>query len=411
MAMLLGSLIGNLKNAFLRVLIKYQDKAGKSYSHLLNLGKIRCATLLSFFLPKNGIRPHLHRITGEIPCLTSSLSIDEFSAKDELKSQMNMVLILTPRKFGSYPNVIFQGLETFLLEQKVDFTWICLNELDTNYLDEVSKIISALCKDSKLTIIFDPLAPCELYERYRSMRASWFETQKSTSNFSLFAFLGDIWREKDYASIVPWGGAVDRFFHVDPVACMKYPAEIRLKMVFYPFVSLPEAAFKSQSKLKKEHQVFFSGQVRDSDRRWWLKECYSLSKNNEINFVVNSWYKFQSGNVLSRNSYLTSLMQSSACLGLSQRGLNHWILPARSFETLRVGTALIQQEGQNCSPGQTFLRPFDDYIPFSSLEELREIFETILHDRDEIERIARNGQGALQRYFPDDSFLRILLSK
>ena len=154
MAMLLGSLIGNLKNAFLRVLIKYQDKAGKSYSHLLNLGKIRCATLLSFFLPKNGIRPHLHRITGEIPCLTSSLSIDEFSAKDELKSQMNMVLILTPRKFGSYPNVIFQGLETFLLEQKVDFTWICLNELDTNYLDEVSKIISALCKGSKLTIIF-----------------------------------------------------------------------------------------------------------------------------------------------------------------------------------------------------------------------------------------------------------------
>jgi hypothetical protein len=136
----------------------------------------------------------------------------------------------------------------------------------------------------------------------------------------------------------------------------------------------------------------------------------SLEKN-DINFVVNSWYKFKSENVLSRNSYLASLMQSSACLGLSQLGLNHWILPARSFEALRVGTALIQQEGPSCSPGQTFLRPFDDYIPFSSLEELQEIFKTILHDRDEIERIARNGQGALQRYFPDDSFLRILFSK
>ena len=409
--MFLGSLIINIKNAFLRVLIKYQDKAGKNYSNLLNSGKVRYATLLSFFLPKNGIRPHLHGITGENPRLTSSLSIGEYLTKDELDSEMNMVLILTPRKLGSYPNVIFQGLENFLLEQKVKFTWICLNELDSNYLDEVSKIISALCKDSKLTVIFDPLAPCELYERYRSMLPSWIETQKSTSNFSLFALLGDIWREKDYASIIPWASAVDRFFHVDPVACLKYPAEIRLKMVFYPFVSLPEASYTPQSKFKKEHQVFFSGQVRDSDRRWWLKECYSLSKNNDINFVVNSWYKFKSGNVLSRDSYLASLMQSSACLGLSQRGLNHWILPARSFEALRVGTALIQQEGPNCSPGQTFLRPFEDYIPFSSLEELQEIFKTILHDRDEIERIARNGQGALQRCFPDDSFLRILFSK
>ena len=73
-----------------------------------------------------------------------------------------------------------------------------------------------------------------------------------------------------------------------------------------------------------------------------------------------------------------------------------------------MGTALIQQEGPNCSPGQTFLRPYDDYIPFASLEELHEIFKTVLHDRDEIERIARNGQGTLQLYFPDDSFLQIL---
>jgi len=407
----LGSAIRNIKNVFLRVVIKFQDIAGKCYSHLVNSGKIRSATLLSFFLPNNDIRPHVHRITGQTPRFKSSLNIDEFSAKYELDFQKNMVLILAPRKFGSYPNVIFQGLENFLLERKVKITWICLNELSTNYLDDVSKVISALCKDSKLTIIIDPLAPCELYERYRSMCASWFETEKSTYGFSLFAFLGDIWREKDYTSIVPWGGAVDRFFHVDPVACLKYPAEIRLKMVFYPFVSLPEASYKSQSQFKKKHQVFFSGQVRDSDRRWWLKECYSLAKNNDINFVVNSWYKFTSGNVLSRDSYLTSLMQSSACLGLSQRGLNHWILPARSFEALRVGTALIQQEGPNCSPGQTFLRPYDDYIPFSSLEELHEIFKTVLHDRDEIERIARNGQGTFQRYFPDDSFLRILFDK
>lgn len=240
-----------------------------------------------------------------------------------------------------------------------------------------------------MKIIFDPLAPCELYDRYSSMLPSWIETQKGTSDFSLFAFLGDIWREKDYESITPWSSAVDRFFHVDPVACLRFPVEIQQKMVFYPFVSLPEASYKSHSKFKKEHQVFFSGQVRDSDRRWWLKECYYLSKKNDINFVVNSWYKFKSENVLSRDSYLASLMQSSACLGLSQRGLNHWILPARSFEVLRVGTALIQQEGPNCSPGQTFLRPFDDYIPFSSLEELQEIFKTILHDRDEIARIAK----------------------
>lgn len=71
------------------------------------------------FLLKNGIRPHFHRITGESPYLSSVLSMDEFSAKDELDSEMKMVLILTARKSGSYPNVNFQGLRIFFWSKKL----------------------------------------------------------------------------------------------------------------------------------------------------------------------------------------------------------------------------------------------------------------------------------------------------
>ncbi len=404
------SLYIQFKKSLLEWIFHFQDIIGNRYSSLINSEKYHIASMLSTFLPNNGIVPIRDSTYKSDENRFQRHIVNRVPEKDDFLSQSTTVLIITPRRLGNYPNVIFEGFQNFLREQRIQFQWHCLNEMGTNYLEVVSGLFSDISKHSRLVLVLDPLAPTEIYSRYRNMDADWINTQKKKFSFSIAVFLGDIWRAKDRQGVNSWVEPVDTFFHVDPVASHTYPEDIRNKMFFYPFVSFPVLSKSLAGKNEKKHQVLFSGQVRDSDRRWWLRQFSSLTKKSNVQLITHSWYKFSSDKVLSQDKYLELLAESSACFGLSQRGTNHWILPARSFEALRMGTVLIQQEGPNCSPGQYFLKPYEDYIPFISLSELRYITNDYLKDYRTLQKIATNGQESLSRHYPAQLFIRRLLS-
>jgi hypothetical protein len=261
------------------------------------------------------------------------------------KSNLHVIL-LSPRNFGIHGNVIFDGLFDFLQNYGIRTSWFCANEFGINFKDELSQLIIESSETINTIVFIDPLAAVEFFARYRDLDANWFLSLQSKAHFTLAALLGDIWRPKDQISIFKFRDAVNVFFHMDEYCALKFPTDIYQKMFFYPF-----GAFSNISKEKtliesKTDQVFFSGQIRDSDRRWWLVELSSLARKHKFSLDLNTWYKHI--NAINRADYLKKLSSSTSCLGLSQRGKNHWILPSRSFESLRLSTALIQQEGPDC---------------------------------------------------------------
>ena len=179
-------------------------------------------------------------------------------------------------------------------------------------------------------------------------------------------------------------------------------------MFFYPFGAFSNISKEETLIESKTDQVFFSGQIRDSDRRWWLVQLSSLARKQKFSLELNTWYKHN--NAINRADYLKKLASSTSCLGLSQRGKNHWILPSRSIESLRLSTALIQQEGPDCSPASFFLKPYKDYLPFVSLQDLRDISISFLKDQQLLIEIGLNGKKALEEAFPSDMFFTKLIN-
>lgn len=138
-----------------------------------------------------------------------------------------------------------------------------------------------------------------------------------------------------------------------------------------------------------------------------MVQLSSLARKQKFSLELNTWYTHY--NAINRADYLKKLASSTSCLGLSQRGKNHWILPSRSIESLRLSTALIQQEGPDCSPA-SFSKAVQRLFTFREPSRFKRYFNKFLKDQQLLIEIGLNGKKALEEAFPSDMFFTKLIN-
>jgi hypothetical protein len=317
------------------------------------------------------------------------------------------VLLLAPKFYGDYPNAVWWDLYHHLQNLSIKVTWLDLldNTLDVS-LGEYLEIFFQN-KYEKNLLFLDPLAATERFEQYNSVNEELLNNITTRENFRVIGLLGDIWRSKDKKKIIESVRYFDGYVHIDKISAKKYPQEVKDKFFYFPFVAFDTGKFRLMTK---KNVLIFSGQVRDSDRRYWLRSVINLSKKLNTQIKIYSWYNWNQGNALNQTEYVNELNNSQYSLSLTQKGLDHWLITARALQSLLSGCTLIHQEGKNYKTFEGILTPYKDYIPFTNLFELYEVMKFISDYPNESKKIGENGALKIRNVFQEVDFWNFCLN-
>jgi len=320
---------------------------------------------------------------------------------DEIENTNFKILLLTPRDYRGYPNQVFQDFSRHLDDTGRQYTWIDVQS--DAAAAEFSQELRRVTPQSKILLFVEPLATPEVFpQEWSSLKDLITKARQSHQNLRVVSWLGDIWREKDFVASTAFSEDADLFIHMDNLAISRFPNSFQNKSWFFPFASFDQGIFAPSTK---NQNVFFSGQIRDSDRRFWIRLASKQLRRTDINFELNVWEKWTLGG-LNLNDYANRLNTSFACLSLTQRGKEHWIIPARAIQALQSGCLLIQQEGVGKSPLSEFLNPGKHYLPFTNPIELNAIFQLIQNDPNLALNIALDGSNRIRELFTNSYFWR-----
>ena len=401
-----------LRPVIWRFFNSFQNKVGCFLSRELNDNKWK-SSVFEIFLPNNGIISRSKLLwPPDYNKKTRLREIDKISKRERSDGSGSMsqeifrktrVIIIAPKNYGEYPNTVFHDFHLHCQSIGVETFWLSFDDGGLSDLSELKHTLHSLTENLKLNNLcfFDPLAAAEVFPVYKAMDTDFFHDLEFRKNFRLIALLGDIWRVKDKKVINSWSQEIDRFIHIDNIASWNYSDEVQSKMTCFPFVAFDTGTYFPD---KKENCIVFSGQVRDSDRRYWLRHLIRNSKAHRINLRIRVWYKYSTFIALSDEEYVKSLNQSRYAFSLSQKGSDHFLITARSLQALLSGCVLIQQEGENCKPFQEYLVPFVDYLPFSNESDLSQIVKIIGCNPELLENIRNNGAKAIRNAFPEHIF-------
>lgn len=317
------------------------------------------------------------------------------------------VLLLAPKFYGEYPNAVWWDFFHHLQNLDIKVIWLDLLENDLKvslreYLDTFFQN-----RFDKNLLFLDPLAATERFVQYESINQELLNSLKSREHFRVIGLLGDIWRSKDKKKIIESTSYFDGYIHIDRIAAEEYPREVKDKFYYFPFVAFDTGEFQPSTKINK---LIFSGQVRDSDRRYWLRSVINYCRKMNVPIEIHSWYNWNQGNALKQAEYVTKLNTCQYSLSLTQKGLNHWLITARALQSLLSGCTLIHQEGKNYRTFEGMLTPYRDYIPFTSSYELYEVIKFISDYPNESKKIGKNGALKIRSFFQEAGFWNFCLN-
>lgn len=213
----------------------------------------------------------------------------------------------------------------------------------------------------------------------------------------------DLWRESDLDLINEISPYLHSILHMDPVYVEKYFSEkLKQKSFLWPVARFWLEAQRVDSKKNKMREtIFFSGSVRQIDRREILDSVLCQLKNSRLRSNFQVFDTLVPRSISSKDKYLTELNSNEFVLALGQKTTDHWIMTGRTVEALVSprGGVLIQQEGPNCKPLGTVLSPFNQYLPFVTNKDLHEIITFASTHPNEMGRIARAGQKRILETF------------
>jgi len=317
------------------------------------------------------------------------------------------VLLLAPKFYGDYPNAVWWDFYHHLQNLSIEVTWLDL--LDNNLKESLREYLEIFFqnKSEKNLLFLDPLAATERFAQYKSVNQELLNGLTNRKNFRVIGLLGDIWRNKDKKKIIESVGYFDGYIHIDKIAAEKYPKEVKDKFFYFPFVAFDTGEFQVMTK---KNVLIFSGQVRDSDRRFWLRSVIDLSKKLNTQIKIYSWYNWSQGNALKQTEYVTELNTSQYSLSLTQKGQDHWLITARALQSLLSGCTLIHQEGKNYRTFEGILTPYKDYIPFTNSVELCEVMEFISDYPNDSKKIGENGALKIRNFFQEVDFWNFCLN-
>ena len=418
--------MGRARELFFKNRQTFEGFIGKIVSNRLNKND-KSWRFLEIFLPNNGIFPKF-KIICMNKCNSNPMYVTKNIYQRFLEGGQNIppetvitekliypdnVILLGPKFYanGAYPSVAWWGFYEHMKSKNIKVTWLDIienkNQTKFGIMDKLNEIFSNRTENNILFL--DPLAAPEAFTEYRNLNQKFFENIVTRSNFHIIGLLGDIWREKDKKQIINVEKYFEGFIHTDKISASSYPEEIKEKFFYYPFDAFDTGSFKPD--LDKANNFLFSGQIRDADRRYWLRHLIDLSKKHDLKIENYSWYRYSHGKALEQVKFTEKLNKTQYSLSLTQKGKNNWVMTGRSKQSLLSGCTLIHQESPNYNMFEGILTPYVDYLPFTNLYEFREVIKFVADYPKESKLIGLNGSNKFRSIFPEVIFWNFCLQK
>ena len=234
-----------------------------------------------------------------------------------------------------------------------------------------------------------------IYENFGLFNEQNFSTLKKFTKTKIVGVCFDIWRDFDLSYIDKWDGLVDKFIHMDQESVYKCGLNLN-KMIFWPFVGWVNPI---KPILNKNKVIYFSGNLRPSDRRYILKFTKKISIKLKLQMLVNKIDHSQPSESKSGDNYFDNLNQSQYILGLAQKSKTTALMTFRSLEAIRLNCTLLQQEIEGISPLSKMFVPEEHYLPFNSLNDIARILKDISLEDDRCILIGKSAGDFMAKYY------------
>jgi hypothetical protein len=212
------------------------------------------------------------------------------------------------------------------------------------------------------------------------------------SNIYIFILCFDVWRGTDIDLIKEWRSSRTTFLHMDGTIDNR-DIHKNINLMHWFFVGHFTDPVRANFPEKK---IFFSGNIKTSDRRVWLLNLVRASNQYGISLDLRLFsYKRRKGIRQTYHEYIKSMSSSMFIFGLSQKTDTKTLVTFRSIEALALGRVLIQQELPNSRPLLPYFIPYFEYFPFESPEELGACLYLIAQEPDLFLEI---GPNALKKW-------------
>jgi len=246
-----------------------------------------------------------------------------------------------------------------------------------------------------------------IYEKYGLINEQDFISLKRLTKTKIIGICFDIWRDFDISFIHKWESLVDNFIHMDQDSVDKYSLSPD-KMIFWPF-----AGWVNQTipKANKDNVIFFSGNLRPSDRRYALKHIKKISAKLKLQMYINKIDHSQSGESEFEEIYYDNLNRSQYVLGLAQKSKIATLITFRSLESIHLNCTLLQQELEGSSPLSMMFVPNEHYLPFKSLDDIEMTLSNVAQQGAKYLTIGKSGGDFMSRYYSPKLMWKYLLYK
>jgi hypothetical protein len=274
--------------------------------------------------------------------------------------------------------------------QYVDF--ISMLSPSNRNVDSIRELFEDALRNIKPDLVLFGSSDSYVYPFFKGINPEFVtEMRKSLSkSFSLVNVCGDLWRKADQESIQNWSEACNLFLHLDEYSMNRLSNRVREKALFYPFIGLNEFPARNRDR---DYILFYSGQVRDSDRRIILNRVlkkFAQTNVLDINFKVH--FSWTEKSALTELEYQQNMSNSDFCLSFAQKGPDHFLIPWRSLEALSAGCTLIHQEHPEFKPLSRIAVPFQHYLSFQNEVDLLNLLNEIKSNPASYREIGRKAR-------------------
>jgi hypothetical protein len=308
--------------------------------------------------------------------LEGSLKVDKQSSRPK------KILLLMPESLpGAYPvpNPLLYGLAQAGREIGASLE---IMHIDKMFYDHESPLFEAQTKlkakilTSKFDLIFVDMSTWQRTESFLHLNVVnpkfIYDLRVSTSTV-ICGVLIDLYSTSDEQMLQIWEEGLDCLLHSEPLKLGKMDLNITGRAIFLPYTGY--GLYKKDFPKAKGKTLSFSGALDSADRQRWLnfvvQICNQLGIISKLNVFTREFAKYS----LPQEDYLTNLMLGGAVLNLCQKTADHYVLTARTFESVAAGNTLIHEESKDQSALALLYEPFLHYVPFETPYEL----EVILH--------------------------------
>ena len=413
----MSKVLKSLKKCVIAHLLKLQKSTGTLVARRLSRGKPFPA-VTEKVLPQNKIsKSHQNKDKSELISLNDVFKPTLMEVRDvqfamsKVKSKKKKIVIFGPEWYGSRPSFTMNQLKESARRVGyeavyVDFVKLLASQNKNN--QGIRDLFISSMKIEKPDYVLIGFTDSYVFPYFKGIDSEFIENVRSQlpTPFSLINVCGDLWRREDQLAVESWRESCDLFLHIDEFSMRKLSKEVQGKALFYPFIGLEDFP---NAQDKNYLELFYSGQVRDSDRRIILNNVLKKLRNSQVlvaNFKVH--YAWDEDSALTEAKYRQSMSNADFCISFAQKGPAHYLIPWRSLEALSAGSVLIHQQHEDFSPLTMIANSNEHYLPFLDEESLLTLLSQIEKNPRDYLGISIRAQKFFKSRYSDWNFWELV---